>query len=82
MKGFINPFKEGQRVKVNIPQIDGIKGTVIKARKHNKVVWVEMDDNIPDDLRTFHPLDSRANQIVAPIDDVMLLEDQSPRPHR
>lgn len=76
MKGPINPFTQGQRVTVRIPQMEGIKGTVIKARKFSEVVWIEMDGAIPDDLRTFHPLDERANQIVLPVADVIPCDDQ------
>ena len=69
-----NPLKAGMRVTLRIPGLEGREGTIIIARKYGQFVWVNMDEDLPDGMRTFDALDERARHLYVALGDVQPLE--------
>ena len=59
-------FENGQRVRVSDPEhpMVGEVGTVRRLRKIDGGAWVEMDRDLPLDLRTFPADDPRRNHAL------------------
>jgi hypothetical protein len=62
-------FHVGQRIRVKgadlYDALAGKTGTVVRMlRRSSEEAWVEMDDHLPDDLRSFPEFDQRAKHIL------------------
>ena len=58
-------FQNGQRIVVAHPEHPcvGKVGTVVRLLRRDESAWVNMDDDLPLDLRSFGVEDSRRNHI-------------------
>lgn len=59
-------FSNGQRIKVNLPhdRMHGKVGTVVRLRMGDNGAWVKMDDELPEELRSFPVGDSRDHHLL------------------
>ena len=59
-------FQNGQRIRViepTHPMVD-MTGTVVRLRRCDYQAWVDMDADLPMDLRSFPANDSRRNHML------------------
>lgn len=57
-------LKNNQRVRCIKDPLAGKTGTVVRPRIGDNGAWVQMDEDLPEDLRSFSPPDSRCRNIV------------------
>lgn len=59
-------FLDNQRVSVTDPEhpMHGMSGTVVRLRRLDVGAWVNMDRDLPIDLRTFGATDPRRNHAL------------------
>jgi len=57
-------FKNNPRVKVISGPLDGKTGTVVRRRLGDNGAWVDMDEDIPEDLASFSRDDHRRNNVL------------------
>jgi hypothetical protein len=60
-------FEIGQRVRIteSESEINGKTGIVVRERYGDSHgFWLKMDEDLPENLRTYDPPDERCNQIV------------------
>lgn len=63
--GCLKRFRLGQRIVVadRAAPIVGRSGTVVRLLRRDESAWVNMDEDLPDNLRRFGLSDDRANHI-------------------
>jgi hypothetical protein len=63
-------FTDGQRIRVveteteEASVLEGETGVVVRLRMGDSGAWVKMDNDLPDNLRSFSKDDVRANHIL------------------
>lgn len=57
-------FENSQRVKVLEGLLEGKIGVVVRLRMADNGAWVEMDEDIPESMRSFPANDSRGKHVL------------------
>lgn len=62
----MDKFRDGQRVTVTSKEhkLVGRSGTVSRLRRGDDGAWVNMDDDLPADVKSFPSADPRARNVV------------------
>jgi len=60
----MNKFKNAQRIMVVQGLLEGEAGTVWRLRYCDNQAWVRMDNEPPEELRSFPQTDSRGNNVL------------------